>query len=415
MAVARIALSLAAVAMAGSVTRAPPVGVSPPTQVGGQAAQCVAPELTTRFGAWFPASANIKPDTPATIRPGIPGLVVSAMRLQLQHTSGPRTGWKLSVRSLGGRLLALFDAKDFANPSATLWTGRLLTGDVVLELIATDGTVRVKVVQGIAAPARNDDDPQLYSLQERAEPRWKFAFEPGSGDDVQLKLADTVGMMHTGSGRAGGGVAGSAKTWCCSGVMISSDLYLTNDHCGGSHAAGWDQAQCDATLIDLGWEQGGVPRQFACTKVEARDERLDYAVMRLAPVVGSEAGRGGSRSVRLAEGPVTLHRPLFMIHHASCQFKRVSSPCSATGRRRAWTDFLASSDRSDFEHTCDSEPGASGAPIFDENARLVGLHHLGFEQCGGVSDGRNKGVGIDAIRAHLKVQNKPLARELGWD
>ncbi|WP_404373702.1 trypsin-like serine peptidase [Sphingomonas sp. MMS24-J45] len=384
-----------------------------------QGGSCVAPELTTRFGAWFSSGANVRPNSVARIYPGIQDFPVGGIRLQLQRAGGPRTGWKMSVRNGAGRLLALFDAADFDATSGSLWTGRLVAGEVYLELISPDQTVRVKVVQGIAAPAENNNQPQLYSLQDGSSPKWKFAFEAGSvDDDLQLKLADTVGMMHTASERAGGGVGMTRKSWCCSGVMIASDLYLTNDHCGGMPIAGsenWDQAQCDATLIDLGWEQDGIPRQFACRKVEAHDSRLDFAIIRLTPVAGSEAGRGGSRAAPTATGLVSLNQPLFMIHHASCQFKRISQPCAATARRRAWTDGASATDRPEFEHTCDSEPGASGAPIFDGAGQLVGLHHLGFETCGGVSDRRNKAVGIAAIRAKVVDSNKALARELGWN
>jgi V8-like Glu-specific endopeptidase len=34
----------------------------------------------------------------------------------------------------------------------------------------------------------------------------------------------------------------------------------------------------------------------------------------------------------------------------------------------------------DFTHTCDTAGGSSGAPVFDLQGRLVGLHHYGFAE-----------------------------------
>ena len=195
--------------------------------------------------------------------------------------------------------------------------------------------------------------------------------------------------------------------------MIASDLNLTNYHCGVTQLT---PATCRATTIDLGWEKGGVRWQFVCAGVEAESVDLDFAILRLSPLLGPTGARGGSLAARLSEAEPQVDEELYMIHHADCAYKRISSSyCSVRAVRTSWTDTTGRGPLTEFAHDCDTERGSSGAPVFDVNGTVVGLHHLGYEDCGGTADRLNKAVSAVQIRDTVAATYPKLAAELGWN
>ena len=52
----------------------------------------------------------------------------------------------------------------------------------------------------------------------------------------------------------------------------------------------------------------------------------------------------------------------------------------------------------DFTHTCDSAGGSSGAPVFDAEGHLVGLHHYGFAEAQVQEWTENRAVRLERIR-----------------
>lgn len=379
---------------------------------------CKATELTTSFGRWFSPSVVLIPNRSERVAPD-DGKGVGAERLFIRLDKVSGSQWKVAIRDGRNRLLTLIDASDFktiANSAQPgVWTGRLDAPVVFAELVTADKGVQLVIEKGIALPPSSAADPQLFSLQSDV-PTWEPIY---TVDDATIRrLGAVVGMMHSGGVSRAQIDAGTyaPQSWCCSGVMISSDLYITNYHCGAADIVtddAWDQEQCDTTVIDLGWEAGGVRRQFACRSVLAKDRRLDFAIMRVAPVAGSEGGRGGSLAATVARTPAAVNDQVFVIHHAACQPKLVSRKCDLLDRRRSWLDGPTSTDLPEYGHNCDTEPGASGAPVFNSRGEMVALHHLGFKQCGG-SDKRNAAVGVTAIMARVRTANPALAKELGW-
>lgn len=381
---------------------------------------CSSAELKTTFGRWFSSGAVLaSAQDPSIIQPGIPDFNVGGMRLFLKTIQSGDGNWKIVFRDSAQRLVALLDSSDFRNETGAfssrgVWTGRIDLPIVSVQLIGGDTSVRVEIQNGIALPSKIKRDAQLFSIQ-TGTPAWQPLYD--TKDARMGALGAVVGMMHTGGVSPDGADAGDfePKSWCCSGVMLSNDLYFTNHHCGsaGGGDEDWTQEQCDATVIDLGWEDKGVRRQFSCTRVVAQDLRLDYAILRVGPVRGSEGARGGSLRVAVARNPAAVGEKVFIIHHAMCSPKLVSRKCSLLDRRRSWTDSASATELNEYGHDCDTEPGASGAPVFNGNGELVALHHLGFKQCD-VGDKRNRAIGIQAIAADVRQKAPSIAAEIGW-
>lgn len=145
------------------------------------------------------------------------------------------------------------------------------------------------------------------------------------------------------------------------------------------------------------------------------DKRLDFALMRIQSVVG-----GATRQpipARLALEEVSAGMPAFVVHHSECAEKLVSSSCSVKSAAvEAWQpDAAGNLSNSDFSHDCNTERGASGAPVFDIKGRLIGLHHLGVKRAPATcepQDNVNKAVRLMEIIEFLKNTKPELAAEL---
>jgi hypothetical protein len=189
--------------------------------------------------------------------------------------------------------------------------------------------------------------------------------------------------------------------------MIAPDLFLTNWHCGGIDALGeagyWNQQVCDSTLIDLSWDDDGLSREYFCTRVVITDHALDFAVLQVKALGEAET----ARPAIIRGAALEADAEIMVIHHPACRQKQITHDCKVRAAEHAgW--FAADGGSPaliDFTHTCDTERGSSGAPIFDSGGRLVGLQHLGYDVDVGTctaKDDVNKAVRLDAILAFLR-------------
>ena len=202
--------------------------------------------------------------------------------------------------------------------------------------------------------------------------------------------------------------------------MISHDLFLTNWHCGANadgNGVYWSADVCERTVIDLGWSSESLSRQYSCKEVVAKDRNLDYAILRVVPVLGPGGYSSRPPHSRISEAVLTESEDIFLVHHANCSFKLISKACRIQNPSyHSWTGQLSKGDHQlpDFTHDCDTESGASGAPVFDLSGSMIGIHHAGFdrnESCKKV-DSVNKAVSIAAIMRHLRETNPEIATEL---
>jgi Trypsin-like peptidase domain len=384
-----------------------------------EAQTCKSPEAVTAFGTWV--SPNIELNSKKRFAPiplQVDGLEVSSARLLFRVITVADNDWSLVVRDGHNRPLAAFTSNDFIG-GATRWTARLPGSEFKAELYADSSieTLRILVTDAVALPAQTEGNVHYFSVQNDDNPTWTELYS--GPPSVAQRIGDAVGMVYSVKEIVS---SGTRASWCCSGVMISRDLFLTNWHCGGVAGSGeyWDGITCGNTLVDLSWDGGKTSRQFSCEKVPVKSEALDYAVLRLKPVIGSGARSEGFGFPRISSAAVTKEG-LQIIHHAKCSPKLLSTNCSVSALKfRSWLSGKQSdADKevladAEITHTCDTEPGASGAPVFDLGGKLIALHHLGFardEQCK-PTDRVNKAVELRHILSDIKLKSLDVFNEI---
>lgn len=334
------------------------------------------------------------------------------LRLQLELADPAARGWRFSVRDADLRLAEALGPESFAERN--VWTRRIpmppgaVDPKVLLELVIDTGGSDPKLRMIGYLAMRRDTEGPLYSRSDGSREFDLFVPENGEAfDDVWRQRGDAVALL----------VANWKKrTWCCSGVFVADDLMLTNWHCGGvpSELGGitpslyWNSRICESVLVDVSWDDDGFSREYVpdscdsgpnsrALSVVASNRDLDYALLRLRQRLASGPQR--TAPVRL-DADVGVEK-LVVLHHAGCLPKRMSDTCKVEDLNHpSWVDQTAGVD---FTHSCNTELGSSGAPIFDDQGRVVGLHHMGFDwqpNCRD-SDERNKAVKIRRIVGDL--------------
>ena len=288
--------------------------------------------------------------------------------------------WHLTIRDAALRPLEVFSSSQKLDKSS-IWTRRIYGQGTTSFDLQADAGVEVEVRQVILMP--ESAERPYYSLPKPGVYRFVPLEKAETG---RRRLGDAVGMVMA---------SWSGISWCCSGVVVAEDRLLTNWHCGAPDSSFgdpnyWNQSICDNTIIDMSWDGDGNDREFVCRKVIEKDKQKDYAILEIAP----RNGRDTLRPVPVRDAPVQAKENVIIVHHPACRPKQMSLSCNVV--KPSYPGW-AGQGSTDFTHDCDTEAGSSGAPVFDLQGRLVGLHHLPFSKQSGVCDKVNKGVRIGEI------------------
>ena len=159
------------------------------------------------------------------------------------------------------------------------------------------------------------------------------------------------------------GPDGTSALYTCTGALLQDGWVLTNHHCIPD--AG-DQQLVEASIL-LGYLAFGdteVRRYALSTAPSEWSATLDFSLVRL---LESPDPAFGALTLRTA--PVTPGESLFVIHHP-------------LGRPQVMTRFRCFAIRAQVDgpiirHSCDTQPGSSGALLFDRELHPVALHHSG--------------------------------------
>lgn len=156
----------------------------------------------------------------------------------------------------------------------------------------------------------------------------------------------------------------------CTGFLVGPDLMVTNQHC-------FDTAESCATAIaqfgyqvdrDRNLSQG---EEYRCEEVEDSDQGLDFTLIKLK---GNPGARWGVLQWESAAPPSGT--AVYVVQHPGGEPKRVALDGCVVKTASAVGGIAG--QQTDFGHTCDTEEGSSGSPVFDMNNHVIGLHHLGF-------------------------------------
>lgn len=302
--------------------------------------------------------------------------------LTVRATGAAPGKWQLTIRDALLRPVETFSSSEHGAQSS-FWTRRLDAQQPPWFDLKGQAGTEIEIRQMIVMPgeARNT----YYSLQKEGVTRFVDLAKAEAG---RRHYGDATGMLMA---------SFAGRSWCCSGVAIGENRFLTNWHCGapdnvGTAADVWNPDVCANTIIDMSWDGDAQDREYVCKRVQETSAEKDYAILEIAPRNGKDA----LRPPPLRSAPVASAEHIVIVHHPACRPKQVSLGCKVVAGRHP---NLAGTGTSSFTHDCDTEAGSSGAAVFDLQGRLVGIHNFPFEKHDGVCDMVNKGVHIGDILA----------------
>jgi V8-like Glu-specific endopeptidase len=198
--------------------------------------------------------------------------------------------------------------------------------------------------------------------------------------EAGARAARPVGRVRirTASGRAAGYGTGS---------LIGPRLLLTNNHVLGSATV------ARASVVELNVQEAFdgrplAPEEFALTPEHffLTDVALDFTLVAVAPrdTSGADLADFGWNRASESDDPVLVEEYVNIVQHPGGRPKQVAL------RDNQVVDLL-----DDFLHyRADTEPGSSGAPVFNDQWELVGLHHSGVPRRDGQGRIQTRGGGV---------------------
>lgn len=157
------------------------------------------------------------------------------------------------------------------------------------------------------------------------------------------------------------------------GFMITERLLMTNHHVLETNRV------AKHSTVEFDFQRGADGRLLPVQRFNLdpatffhADERLDYAVVAVEPVNAGGVSVNDYKFLELNPrlGKITLNEPLNIVQHPLGEMKQVVLRENRLLDLPETPDFVA-------HYEGDTEPGSSGAPVFNDAWEVVALHHSG--------------------------------------
>lgn len=220
---------------------------------------------------------------------------------------------------------------------------------------------------------------------------------------IRLKLAHDT---ETGTIPAGAG-------WG-TGFLVSDSLLMTNNHVLEDVDFAKNKAVAQFNF-QVGLDGGPLPLfEFDLDPDQGfyTNATLDFTIVRVKSktLVTSNPASSAPVTPGTTWGHLTLSPS---VHYAASQAVNIiQHPAGRYKEVVLRENEIAEISADVIRYTADTEPGSSGAPVFDNQWNLVAIHHAAGKQENGkwVS---NEGIRIDRIVADISVNSKTIAKEVG--
>ncbi|MHB0864773.1 trypsin-like serine peptidase [Paenibacillus sp. SEL3] len=181
-----------------------------------------------------------------------------------------------------------------------------------------------------------------------------------------------------------------------SGFLISNDLLLTNNHVFP------DSKTADEAEINFNFDNDihGNAKPYSVYFCNPNDffytnEQLDYSVVKVNRIIQNGSfqrsipGNAQGFTPLSPKLSVNVTDNLNIIQHPGMRRKEIAI-------RNNFFQKINPNDHNFILYTTDTEPGASGSPIYNDNWELVGLHHAAGQSINGKFV-NNEGISIFSI------------------
>ncbi|MGF7041028.1 trypsin-like peptidase domain-containing protein [Mucilaginibacter lappiensis] len=233
--------------------------------------------------------------------------------------------------------------------------------------------------------------------------------------EAGLKAASSVVKLKVKSYSAGQPRTlsnGNDMIFLGTGWVLANELIITNHHVinarkdneqKASEADLKLQARNTEAILDFDSEDMPSGATVMALKLEAWDESLDYAILRVAPT-GRTPLKLSSTIVNYSGQPY----PVNIIQHPGGRSKRY-------GIRN---NLVSASTATDLRYFTDTEGGSSGSPVFNDAWNVIALHKSSLFVTNVQFQGKatayvNAGTHINLIADHLKQNFPEIAVEAG--
>ena len=164
----------------------------------------------------------------------------------------------------------------------------------------------------------------------------------------------------------------------CTATHIGNGYVLTAGHCFGADDSILTSNDCSDTTIEWGYREGLTPYMVStCEKIVAaqQNDTNDYAIIKVSPVPPVAIAPDLKRRAIIGDTITIFSHPeeLPLRYSHLCGIERVQHP-----------DL----PKNAFHHTCDTNPGSSGATVINiVSLKVVGIHDGGTTSKGGMNYG----------------------------